>query len=217
MEAVYLVAPDDPAPIAGFVEQAVAAGVRRFVVLSGRGMEHADGRFGAGMAEAERAVQAAGVTWTIIQAANFDQNFDEDLWHAPLLAGRLALPAAGVVERFVDLEDVAEVAAVLLTEPGHEGRIHEVAGPDVLTFGDAVEAIAAASGRSISYVDVSPAEYEADLVAEGWPPEVAAELSAMFDVLRDADLGKPADGVEQVLGRTATPFADYVARVWRAG
>jgi uncharacterized protein YbjT (DUF2867 family) len=214
VEAVYLVAPDDPAPIAAFVEQAVASGVRRFVALSGRGIELADGQFG-GMVEAERAVRASGVDWTILRAGNFSQNFTEDLWAAPLLAGRLALPAAGVVERFVDLEDVADVAVALLTEPGHEGRIYEVAGPDVLSFAEAVEAMATASGKPISYVELSAAEYSAELLAEGWPVEVADTLNTIFDLLREGNPAKPADGVEQVLGRPATPFADYVERAWK--
>lgn len=214
VEVVYLVAPDDPAPIDEFVKLAVASGVRRFVVLSGRGIELADGQF-AGMAEAERAVQKSGADWTIIRASNFSQNFTEDLWAAPLQAGRLALPAAGAVERFIDLEDLADVAVALLTEPGHEGRIYEVAGPDVLSFGAAVEAMAAASGKTISYVELAAAEYTAELLAEGWPEEVADTLNTLFDMLREGDPAKPATGVEDVLGRPARPFVDYVDRDWR--
>jgi uncharacterized protein YbjT (DUF2867 family) len=215
MEVVYLVAPDDPAPIDAFVRQAVASGVRRFVVLSGRGIELADGAF-AGMAEAERAVRASGADWRILRSSNFNQNFSEDLWAAPLRAGRLAVPGAGVVERFVDLKDVADVAVALLTESGHEGRIYEVAGPEALSFGEVVEAMASASRQPIAYVELSAAEYRAELLAEGWPEDVADMLNKLFDLLRDGDPAKPADGVEQVLGRPATPFGEYVEEVWTA-
>ena len=214
--AVYLIAPEEPKVIGGFVDQAVAAGVGMFVVLWGRGGAEGFGEvFGHGMAEAERAVQASGVAWSIIGANNFAQNFDEDLWYEPLRSGRLGLPAGGVREPFVDVEDVAEVAATLLTSDGYDGRRYDLSGPEALTFGDAVARIAAASGRTMSYADVSPAEYGAELRAQGYPEEVVKELNAMFDLLRAGVLAEPADGVRQVLGRDATPFAEYVDRVWR--
>jgi len=215
IESVYLIAPDDPAPIEAFVEQALESGVRRFVVLSGRGVDQIGEGFAAGMGVADRAVRASAAEWTILRANNFDQNFDEDLWRAPLLAGRLALPAGEVGEPFIDLEDVADVAAAVLTRPGHEGRIYDLSGPESLTFAQATEAISTASGRPISYVELSPAEYRAELLAEGWPVEAVDSVNAMFDLMREGQLAEPADGVRQVLGRDAGSFADYVARVWR--
>lgn len=215
VETVYLVAPNDLAPIEPFVTQAVAAGVRKFVVLSGRGLDLTGGRFGDTMAEAERAVRASGADWTILRANNFAQNFDEDLWHEPVLAGRLALPMGDVPEPFIDLEDLADAAVAVLTGPGHDGKIYDLSGPEALTFAAAVQAISAASGRPISYVELSLAEYRAALVAEGWPGEAADELTGLFDFMQEGHLAAPADGVRQLLGREATPFADYVARVWR--
>ncbi|TDO47938.1 uncharacterized protein YbjT (DUF2867 family) [Kribbella sp. VKM Ac-2527] len=214
--AVYLIAPEEPKLIEPFVDQAVAAGVAKFVVLSGRGGADGFGEvFGHGMAEAERAVKASGVAWTIIGSNNFAQNFDEDLWYEPLLTGRLALPTGGVREPFVDVEDVAEVAATLLTEDGYDGRRYDLSGPEGLTFDEAVAQIAAASGRTMSHVDVSPAEYGAELRAQGYPEDVVEQLNAMFDLVRAGLLAEPADGVRQVLGRDATPFAAYVDRAWR--
>jgi uncharacterized protein YbjT (DUF2867 family) len=118
--AVYLVAPAEPELSEVFVKQATAAGVRRFVVLSGRGIDRVQGF--ASMRMAEEAVQASDAEWTILRANNFNQNFDEDLWHAPLVAGRLALPMGAVPEPFVDVQDVAHVAAALLTSRRHHRR-----------------------------------------------------------------------------------------------
>jgi uncharacterized protein YbjT (DUF2867 family) len=215
-DAVYLIAPEDPSPIEPFVRQAVAAGVRRFVALSGRGMDKADGRFGAGMAEAERAVQASGAGWTILRANNFDQNFDEDLWREPLLSDRLALPAGDLREPFVDVEDVAEVAATVLTSTGHEGRVYELSGPESITFADAVETIAKVSGRSIEYVALTPAEYRDELLAAGWPEEAAHELNAMFEIMHEGHLTTPTHDVETLLGRPPTTFPAYAERAWAA-
>ncbi|MGB8943978.1 MAG: NAD(P)H-binding protein [Streptomyces sp.] len=113
--ALYLVGPPEPEPIADFVDTAVAAGVRRFVVLSGRGVEVFKDSFEPSMAEAERVVRAADVDWTVIRPNNFSQNFDEDIFATALLEGRLALPVGDVPEPFIDVEDIVEVAAALLT------------------------------------------------------------------------------------------------------
>ncbi|WP_344165048.1 NAD(P)H-binding protein [Kribbella yunnanensis] len=214
VEAVYLVAPEDPEPIEAFVEEAVAAGVRRFVALSGRSMDKVVGRFAPGMAEGERAVQASGVGWTILRANNFSQNFSEDVWSEPVEAGVLALPAGEVREPFVDLEDVAEVAAKVLTSAGHEGRAYDLSGPEAITFGEAVAAIAKVSGKAVSYVAVTPASYRAELVGIGLPGEVADELNELFAIMREGYLTTPSDDIAELLGRPAGSFTAYVERTW---
>ncbi|MDF2707341.1 MAG: NmrA family protein [Nonomuraea muscovyensis] len=215
--AVYLVAPDDPTPVHDFVKQAVEAGVGRFVALSGRGMEHVHSGFGEGMAAAEEAVRGSGAEWTIIRANNFNQNFDEDLWYEPLRAGRLALPIGAVPEPFVDVEDVAEVAMVLLTRDGHAGEVYELSGPRGLTFGEAVETIARAAGRAIRYEELTPEVYRAELLAAGYPAAAADALNTLFALHRDGHTAEPVDGVRRVLGRDPMAFETYVARAADAG
>lgn len=211
---VYLVPPEDPAPVAAFTRQATDAGVSRFVVLSGRGIEHMDAAFGAGMTASERAVRESGVRWTIIRPNNFNQNFDEDLWREPLRSGRLALPTDAVPEPFIDVDDVAEVAAALLTAEGgeHDGQIYELSGPHALTFDEAVAVMARAAGRPIGYERLTPGEYAAELRAAGAPSEVVDALNTMFAVLRAGRAAHPVDGVRRVLGRDARSFDAYADR-----
>ncbi|MFI7700221.1 NAD(P)H-binding protein [Nonomuraea sp. NPDC049480] len=215
--AVYLMAPGDPALAEPFVKQATEAGVARFVALSGRGIEQITGDYFQGMAAGEQAVRDSGAEWTIIRPNNFSQNFDEDLWCASLRAGRLALPAGSVPEPFIDAQDIADVAAVLLTSDGHHGQVYDLSGPRALSFGTAVAAIARAAGRSIRYVELSPDEYRAQLLAEGASEDDAAELNAMFDMMRAGHVAEPADGVRRVLGREPVDFDDYAARAAAAG
>ncbi|MBH5335576.1 NAD(P)H-binding protein [Streptomyces pactum] len=217
--AVYLVAPDDPAPVADFVAEAAAAGVERFVVLSGRGLEHCGPGFGQGMAAAERAVRESGRQWAIVRANNFFQNFDEDLWREPLRNGRLALPIGEVTEAFVDADDVADVAVTLLTTPDESllGRVYEVSGPQGITFGKAVATMARAAGRSIAYTELTPEEYRAELRAAGYPEEAVTALDTLFALHREGHTAEPTDGVRQVLGREPVPFASYVARAASTG
>jgi uncharacterized protein YbjT (DUF2867 family) len=208
--AVYLVPPGDPGPLPEFVARAVAAGTERFVVLSGRDTDKTGEDFGQDMLAAERAVAASGVSWTVLRANNFQQNFSEDLWHAPLLAGRLALPIGAVPEPFIDTRDIADVAAALLTGGGYEGEILDLSGPRALTFAEAVAEIARAAGRPITYVELTPEEYHAEQIAEGLPEEFATALDALFAYMRTAGFSAPTDTVRRVLGREPRDFTDYV-------
>jgi uncharacterized protein YbjT (DUF2867 family) len=212
--AVYLVVPGAAAPVHAFVKQAAEAGVGRFVALSGRALDLVPTEYFQGMAAAEQAVRASGAEWTILRPNNFSQNFDEDAFHAPLLAGRLALPIGAVPEPFIDVQDIADVAAAALTSDGHHGQVYDLSGPRALTWDTAVAMIAEASGRTIRYVELTPEEFRAELLAEGVDEHGAGELDALFAVMRAGHYAEPRDGVRRVLGREPVDFATYVARAW---
>ncbi|MCZ6664650.1 MAG: NAD(P)H-binding protein, partial [Gammaproteobacteria bacterium] len=101
--------------IRAFVERAVRHGVRRLVLLSGRGEEEAQ--------RCEHIVQRADIEWTVVRASWFCQNFSEGAFLDMVLAGEIALPAGDVPEPFVDVDDIADVAVAALTEDGHAGQI----------------------------------------------------------------------------------------------
>ncbi|GLF93210.1 NmrA family NAD(P)-binding protein [Streptomyces yaizuensis] len=214
--AVYLMVPDDPAPVPVFVRRATEAGVGRFVVLSGRGMGQLPPELFQGMAAAERAVRGSGARWSIIRPNNFNQNF-EDVWLPQLRSGRLALPTGGVGDPFIDAQDIADVAAVLLTSEGHHGRVYDLTGPRVLTFGAAVAAMAEAAGRTIVYEEITPERYQEELREGGVPEEVARELGTMFEVLRTGLHTGTTDAVRTLLGREPVDFGTYAARTGATG
>lgn len=217
--AVYVVAPATVGPVHQFVKRAESAGVQRLVLLSGRGADTwGDSDFGLDMRDAEDAVRASALEWTILRPNNFAQNFDEELWHAPLLTGQLALPAGAVPEPLIDLEDVADVAAAVLAEPGrHAGEIYELTGPRAITFAEAVELIARASGQPITYKQISPTEYAAALVDDGLSEDDAHHIAEMFVMMQRGLLADPTDGVATVLGRPPRAFEDYVLRTAATG
>jgi uncharacterized protein YbjT (DUF2867 family) len=207
VSAAYVVYyPDLAAPAAApilraFGRLAVDAGVRRLVLLSGRGEE------GAQAAEAE--VRASGADLTVLRASWFAQNFSEDFLLEPVLRGEIALPAADVPEPFVDADDVADVAVAALTEDGHAGRTYELTGPRLLTFTDAAAEIAKASGREVRYVPVPAERYAEVLAGAGVPTEHIGLLMDIFTRVLDGRNAHLTDDVQQVLGRPPTDFADY--------
>ena len=123
-----------------FCRAAVDAGVQHLVLLAGRGEPEAEA--------AEQVVRDSGARWTIVRASWFAQNFSEGMLLDATRSGTIIMPARDVGEPFVDVEDIADVAATALVEPGHDGRIYDVTGPRLLTFTDAAAELAAAAGRS---------------------------------------------------------------------
>ncbi|MEV5374619.1 NAD(P)H-binding protein [Streptomyces nondiastaticus] len=218
--AAYLIAPDEGYDaVPRFVGRAVAAGVNRFVVLSGRGIEDVGEDFGRGMLAAEEAVRASGAEWAVVRPNNFFQNFDEDLWRQPLRDGRLALPIGDVPEPFIDAGDVAEVAATLLTRPAaeHADGVYEISGARGLTFREAVAEMARAAGREIDFVELTPAEYHAELLAAGVPEPAARSLGALFALHRTGRTANPVPGVQNLLGREPAGFTAYAERAAARG
>ena len=187
--------------VRAFAELASEHGVRRLVLLSGRGEEEAE--------RSERAVQETGADVTVVRCAWFMQNFSEDFLVGPILDGEVVLPADDQLEPFVDADDIADVAVAALTDNRHIGEVYELTSPRLLTFAEAVGEIAAASGRRIDYVPVSVEEYAAGAAGHGVPEEFIGFLTYLFsDVLGgNAYL---TDGVQRALGRQPRDFGDYV-------
>ncbi|MFI6299728.1 NAD(P)H-binding protein [Nonomuraea sp. NPDC050790] len=204
-ERLYLMAPDDVPVDPEFVAAAVEAGIRRIVLLSSGGIEvMGDERLMA----AERVVRGSGAEWTILRPSWFDQNFDEGVMREAVLAGEVALPLGEARQAFVDAGDVAAVAAAALVEDGHEGRSYEVSGPRALSFGEAVEIIGRASGRTVRYLG-SEADYLAVMTGFGMPEaEVRAQIAA-FAALRDQGDAEPTGVVRQVTGRPPKSFEEF--------
>jgi uncharacterized protein YbjT (DUF2867 family) len=197
-----LAVPGAAAAIHSFVELALERGVRRLVLLSGRGEEEAE--------RAEEILQCSGADWTILRATWFAQNFSESFLRDQLLAGEVALPAGNVPAAFTDADDIADVAAAVLTEAGHVGQLYELTGPRLLTFAEAVQEIATATSREIRYMQISPDQYAAALAEQDVPTEFVWLLNYLFaTVLVDANASL-ADGVQRVLGRAPRDFTDYV-------
>jgi uncharacterized protein YbjT (DUF2867 family) len=195
--------------IGAVARRAADAGVRRLVLLSGRGEPEAE--------PAEQAVRESGVDTTVLRCAWFAQNFSEHFLLGPVLDGVIALPAGEITEPFLDVEDVADVAVAALTRDGHQGRTYELTGPRLLGFAQIAAELSAATGRDIRYLPVTPAQYTTAAAAAGVPAEEIEPLTDLFTRVLDGHNAFVTTDVERVLGRPARDFADYVRRTAATG
>jgi uncharacterized protein YbjT (DUF2867 family) len=204
-----LAVPGAPEAVGAFARLAVDRGVRRLVLLSGRGEEEAQ--------RAERVVQDIDADVTIVRCSWFSQNFDEGYLAESIAAGEVVLPAGSVPEPFVDAGDIADVAVAALTEDGHAGRLYELTGPRLLTFEQAIGEVAAASGREIAFVPVTVEEYAAGAAELGVPDDWVGFLTYLFGEVLDGRNANLSDGVQQALGREPRDFADFAREAAAAG
>ncbi|MFG1925384.1 NmrA family NAD(P)-binding protein [Cryptosporangium sp. NPDC048952] len=216
VDAAYLAfVPDLAVPgasqtIEAFCTEAVRQGVRRLVLLSGRGEAEAEA--------CEQVVQAQAPEWTVVRCSWFAQNFSED-YLVPSEDGLLQLPVDDVREPFVDADDIADVAVAALTDARHHGQVYEMTGPRALTFAEVAAEISRASGRDVRFESVPLSAYTAALREAQTPEEVIALVSYLFTEVLDGRNSEVRDGVQRALGRPARDFSDYArdaAGAWSA-
>jgi uncharacterized protein YbjT (DUF2867 family) len=195
--------------IQAFTDLTLSSGVQRLVLLSGRGEDEA--------LLCEQVVQRSGVEWTIIRASWFNQNFHEGFLLDTLLSGEVMLPVTDVQEPFVDVDDIADIAAAALTEDRHVGQVYEVTGPRLMTFQQVVDEIAAAAGRELRFTSVLPDEYVAALREAQVPEDYIWLISYLFTTVLDGRNSSVTPDVERALGRPPRDFSDYVRETAATG
>jgi uncharacterized protein YbjT (DUF2867 family) len=196
-----------------FAELAVRGGVRRLVLLSGRGEPEAE--------RAERAVRDTGADLTILRSTWFMQNFSEDYMLDHVLSGEIRLPAGDVPTPFLDIDDLADIAVEALTDDRHVGQLYELTGPTSLTMAEVAAEISAAADREVGYVPVSLDQHAAEAAEHGVPPEFVEFLTYLFGEVVDGRNASTTDGVRRALGREPRDFGNYTREtaatgVWNA-
>lgn len=192
-----------------FTDLTVQSGVKRLVLLSGRGEEEAQ--------KCEQIVQQSGIEWTILRATWFCQNFSEGYLRELMLSGQVALPVGTVGEPFIDVEDIADIAVAALTEDRHVGQVYELTGPRLLTFAEAINEINSVTGHKVKYIQISDDAFTSGLAAEGVPADAIALMSYLFATVLDGRNEHISDGVQRALGRQPRDFTDYVQQAVAAG
>ncbi|MFG3056639.1 NAD(P)H-binding protein [Kitasatospora sp. NPDC048239] len=200
-----LVAGDDPA---GVLDLAAASGVRRVVLLSSQGAGTRPEVYGH-PAAFEDAVRRSGLDWTILRSGGLNSN--AFAWAESIRAQRTAAAPFGEVGLpTVDPADVAAVAAAVLREDGHAGRTYELTGPAPVTPRERAEAIGAALGAPVRFVEQTRAEARAQMLSFMPEPVVEGTLAILGEPLPAEQAVSP--DVEHVLGRAPRSFARWAAR-----
>lgn len=211
VQGVFIIGPGSAADWSSSLTQLLAVAyeknVEHAVLLSARGVEFLpDGA----VAHAEKALRDGPLVWTVLRPTHFAQNFTEAMF-VPV-NGQILAPVAGGAEPFIDVNDIAEVAAEVLTNASWENHTVEISGPAALTFDEAAAILSEHAGRRLSFIDENPDQHTRNLRAAGTPEGYITWRMAMLGGIRRGDDAYLSDGVERVLGRPATPFTEWATR-----
>jgi uncharacterized protein YbjT (DUF2867 family) len=205
----------------GNVENAVAlqrnaiaaargAGVTRVVKLSAFGASpHSNSLIGRFHYQIERELQETGLAWTMLRPHHFMQNLlsqaddiiNEGVVYSSSGDGRIP---------FVDTRDIAAVAVVALTQPGHTGKRYVITGSEALSYPQATAILAQAIGRPLRFIDEPSDLARARLTRAGQPGWLVDSLLAIAAYQR---AGGPTETITSVVadltGKPPRTFAEF--------
>jgi len=190
------------------IDAAAQAGVRLLVNLSwlGAAQDSFSQTLGQAHAEVEQHLEDCGVPYTILRASAFMQNYLGQIRVHDRIFGSTASGKASLV----DARDVAAVAASVLTEEGHEGRLYDVTGPQALSNPQIAAIIARVTGRQVHYVDLNPDLLAESYVRGGLPEWLAFDLVTTDAYRAAGHLAEVTDVVEKVGKKKPTTFEAFV-------
>jgi uncharacterized protein YbjT (DUF2867 family) len=215
VDRAMLISSSDPAMLdvqSNFIEAARKAGVKHVVKLSGIIAElDSPFRFSRMHAEIERRLEESGMAFTHLRAGEFMPAYFRQV-PSIVAKGALFLPMEDAKIAMIDVDDIAEVAASILTGPGHEGKIYPLTGPEALSMAEVAEKLSAATGKRIQYVNLSPDDAKRAQLAAGMPAFLADALAELFAERRKGKEAQVSPIITTILGRPATRFDEFARR-----
>ena len=201
--------PDQPTREKAAIDAAKRAGVSHVVALSVMGADPASPvAFGRWHADVDEYLVGSGLGYTILRPAAFmqvhllpvDTIRSQGRWY-----GMAGDGAAG----YIDVDDVAAVAAEALTSHGRAAATYELTGPAAISMPQAAAVLSEVIGRRVDYVDVPSDQFRANLAAAGLPAWIADALVALYQTVRAGHAATVTNAVQEVLGRSARSYRQF--------
>jgi uncharacterized protein YbjT (DUF2867 family) len=185
----------------------------------------ADGAAGSTFAEDHRAcdeyLRGAGVPFAIVRPNMFMQNIPENTTPSIDGSGNFYTNTGDARISMVDTRDVAAVAAVLLTEAGHEGDEVDVTGPEALSYDDVAGRLSASMGRQVNHVKVPDDAVRTALAGFGMGEWMVGALVDLFEDYRrsgpDGYAAQVTDAVKRLTGKDPRSLDDMLSEAVPTG
>ena len=189
------------------LDAARAAGVKQVVFLSLIGIERAKI---VPHYKVEAYLRASGQGWTFLRCSFFMQNLNTTHRIEIRERDEIFVPVGPARTSFIDVRDIAAVAAVALTEPGHEGQAYDLTGSEALDYWQVAEIMSRILGRKITYRNPNPLSFLASHLRRGTSLTFALVMSGLYLSTRNGMAERVTGEVERLTGRKPIAFAQYV-------
>lgn len=204
--------------INGLIPPLQQADLQHLVLVTGMPVIRSNGRL-RHWEEVETPVIDSGIPYTLLRPGWFMQLFIEGFLLTMLQQQRRLCWTSGEVRICpIDARDIAAVAAVVLTQPGHAGQAYTLTGGEVLTMRDVAATLAQATGQAMPYVDATLDELVNFIEEVGGFPGPRKGIQSIFSTAECGVFAERTPIVTQLTGQapiTLAQFAQEHATVWR--
>jgi len=198
--------PEQTAHGRNVVDAAKTAGVERVVKLSVWRADEELTPIARLHRPVEVALESSGLAWTFLRPNFYMQNFVRQMAGPIKATGAFAQPSSAAPISFVDVHDVARVAARALTSAGHDGQIYNITGPEGLTFEQAAATLSRVLDTPVRFIQLSDEEARADMLRRGLSEPYADALIQVSQAYRDGGAETVTPTVRDLTGSDPLTF-----------
>jgi len=193
------------------IDAAVHAGsVEQFVFYSVFGAEYESILFGRQFRAGEKYLEQSGLNWSLLRTIFFQDNFFG--WADGVKQGGLYFGIREGSLAPLNVTDIGEIAANILTTSGHNNKAYNITGPELLTGADMAAVFADVTGKAVAYVSPSQEQTLESLLSSGWPEWQAKGMLELFEVFATNQAAVISPDGEQLLGRPLTTLKEFISK-----
>jgi uncharacterized protein YbjT (DUF2867 family) len=207
VDRIFVMAPSgflDPVALNPIIHAAAARGIKT-VLMTMLGVDADDE---LPYRQVELFLEKTGAQFVIIRPNWFADNF-HTYWREDIRRGAITVPAANGKTSFIDVRDIADSAAAVLTSDAFNGQAFNLTGPEALTYGEAASILSRVTGKPITYSPVDEEAFIGALTAADMPDSHARYFARLFRPVREGQMARVTDDVERLTGKKARTLETY--------
>ncbi|MDJ0802058.1 MAG: SDR family oxidoreductase [Desulfobacterales bacterium] len=213
VDAAMIITPAHPFMVdmtANAVAAAREAGVGHLVRISGAGADPTSAiTIARVQGQCDQHIIDSGLNYTLLRPKNFMQNFATFLGDM-VRAGTVYSSQGDGRIPFIDVRDIAAVAAAVLTDPqAHVGQAYTLSGSQALTNAEALALISKKTGKPIELIPI-PEEAAVEGMREaGMPEALIAFMSSLNQIIAAGRVAETSADVARIIGREPLSFEQF--------
>ena len=213
VHSVYLVCSPIPELVqleSNVIDACVAAGVKHVVLNSALGAGDYDKSFPSWHRKVEDKLKGTRLSWTILRPNSFHQNVVA--FFAPTIRtqGAFYNSMRDAKNSFLDVQDIAAVAAKALAAGEHAGKIYELNGPEAINYTELAKKVSKVAGREVKYVDIPMDAQKKAMLDQGMPEWLTTALLDLQQYYVNGKGGETDGLLQKFLGRAPITMDEFL-------
>lgn len=213
VESVYLVCSPIPELVqleSNMIDACVSVGVKHVVQNSALGAGDYDKSFPSWHRKVEEKLKSTRLSWTILRPNSFHQNVVGFFAATIRTQGVFYNSMRDAKNSFLDVRDIAVVAARALAGGEHAEKIYELNGPEAIDYTTLARKISKVAGREVKYMDIPMDAQRKALLEQGMPEWLVTALLDLQQFYLSGEGGKTDGLLRRLLGRAPITMDEFL-------